>query len=76
MSEGSEEENDDSYLEYTKKWIRGIDCDGLFHISEEVYVLLTEIERMVRNFVAKLVSQSSQQDKEDIIEEIISDGDI
>ena len=76
MSEGSEEENDDSYLEYTKKWINAIDHGGLFRVSDEVYVLFHEIERMVRKFIVNLVSQSTQQDKEEIIEEIVSDDDI
>lgn len=68
MSEGSEEENDESYLEYTKKWIRAIDRGGLFRINDEVYVLFHEIERMV--------SQKSEQAKEEIVEEIVSDDDI
>ena len=76
MSIGSQDENDDSYLEYTKKWICAIDRGGLFHISEEVYALFIEIERMVRIFVVKLVSQNSQENKEDLIEEIVSDDDI
>lgn len=31
---------------------------------------------MVRKFVVKLVSQSSQQDKQEIVDEVISDDDI
>ena len=76
MSKGSEEENGDSSLKYARKWIYAIDHGALFRISEEVYVLFIEIERMVRNVVVKLVSQSSQQDKEVIIEEIVIDDDI
>ena len=38
--------------------------------------MFIEIERMVRNVVVKLASQSSQQDKEAFIEEIVSDDDI
>ena len=39
-------------------------------------IIGASLESMVRNFVVKLVSQSAQQDKEDVIEEIISDDDI
>ena len=44
MSESAEEEMEDTYLEYTKKWIRAVDRGGLFHISDEVYVVFHEIE--------------------------------
>ena len=77
MSAGSEEENDDSYLEYTKKWICAIDRGGLFRVNDEVYVLFYEIEKKVRQFLVNLVShQSLQQDKEEIIKEIVTDDDI
>lgn len=39
-------------------------------------MLFHEIERMVRRFVVKLTSQSSQQDKQEIVDEIVSDGDV
>lgn len=35
-----------------------------------------EIEKKVRQFLVKLVGQSSQQDKEEIIEELVTDDDI
>ena len=75
MTEGSEE-SDDSYIQYTKRWINAIDRGGLFRVSDEVFVLFHEIERMVRRFVVKLTSQSSQQDKQEIVDEIVSDGDV
>ena len=68
MSIGSQDENDASYLGYTKKRI----CA---HLSEEVYTVFIEIERMVSIFVVKLVRQSSQENKEDLIEAIVSDND-
>ena len=76
MSEDSEEEDDDSYMEYTKKWIRTIDRGGLFRVNDEVYLFFHEIERMVRKFVVKLVNQSTQQEKQEIVDEIVSDDDI
>ena len=51
MSESAEEEIEDTYLEFTKKWIRAVDRGGLFRISNEVYVLFHEIEKMVRKFL-------------------------
>ena len=63
MSEGYQEESEDSYLDYTKRWIRAVDRGGLFRINE-VYVLFYEIEKKVRQFLVKLIGQSSQLDKE------------
>ena len=47
MSEGSWEESKDTYLEYTKRWIRAIDNGGLFSINDEVYILFYEIEKTI-----------------------------
>ena len=49
---------------------------GLFCVNDELYCFCHEIERMVRKFVVKLVNQSTQQDKQEIIDEIVSDDDI
>lgn len=76
MSEGSQEESEDSYLDYTKRWIRAVDSGGLFRINDEMYVLFYEIEKKVQQFLVKLIGQSSQLDKEEIIEEIVTDDDI
>ena len=70
MSEGYQEESEDSYLDYTKRWIRAVDRGGLCCIND-VYVLFNEIEKKVRQFLVKLIGQSSQLDKEEIIEEIV-----
>ena len=62
-------------MDYTKRWIRAIDPGGLLHINE-VYVHFYEIEKKVRQFLVKLIGQSSQLDKEEIIEGIVTDDDI
>ena len=36
MSESAEEECEDTYMDYTKRWIRAIDRGGLFRITDEV----------------------------------------
>ena len=59
-----------------KKWIRTIDRGGLFRVNDKVYLFFHEIERMVRKFVVKLVNQSTQQEKQEIVDEIVSDDDI
>jgi hypothetical protein len=38
-----------------------------------VYVLFYEIEKEVRQFLVKLIGQSSQLEKEEIIDEIVTD---
>ena len=76
MSEGYQEESEDSYLDYTKRWICAVDRGGLFRINDEVYVLFYEIEKKLRQFLVKLIGQSSQLDKEEIVEEIVTDDDI
>ena len=40
----SQEESD---LQYTKRWIRAVDRGGLFRINDEVYVLFYEIEKTI-----------------------------
>lgn len=75
MTEGSED-SDDTYIQYTKRWINAVDRGGLFRVSDEVFVLFHEIERMVRRFVTNLTSQSSRQDKQEIVDEIVSDDDV
>lgn len=41
----AEEGNEDSFLDFTKKWISAIDRGGLFHIDDEAYILFYEIEK-------------------------------
>ena len=76
MIESSQEESEDSYLEYTKRWIRAVDRGGLFRINDEVYVLFYEIKKKVRQFLVKLIGQTSQLHKEEIIKEIVTDDDV
>ena len=76
ISEGYQEESEDSYLDYTKRWIRAVDRVGLFRINYEVYVLFYEIEKKVRQFLVKLIGQSSQLDKKEIVEEIVTHENI
>ena len=45
MSESASEESQDmTYMEYTKRWI---DVVGLFHVSDDVYTFFYEVECLV-----------------------------
>ena len=61
MSESAEEEQEETYIEYTKRWIHAIDRGGLFRINDEVYIFFHEMERLVRRFLLKLVAQDVEQ---------------
>ena len=50
LSEGSQEESEDSYLDYTKRWICAVDLGGLFRINNEVYVLFMRLRRKYDGF--------------------------
>jgi len=74
--ERDEEENEDAYLDYTKRWIRAIDHGGLFRISDNVYVFFHEVERLVRKFLHKLMTQDAEHSKQEIIDEVSSDCNV
>ena len=78
MRESTEEEQgEESYLAYTKKWIQAIDRGGLFHITDEVYVLFYEVEKLVRKFLHRLVTQSLvEQTKKEILDELTTDNNV
>ena len=76
MSESAEEECEDTYMDYTKRWIRAIDRGGLFRITDEVYVFFHEVERLVRKFLLKLVTQDIEHSKKEIIDEVTSDNNV
>ena len=75
MIESTEEDQEGTYIEYTKRWIHAIDRGGLFRINDEVYVFFHEIERLVRKFL-KLVAQDVEQSKQEIMDEVTSDTNV
>ena len=75
MIESTEEDQEGTYIKYTKRWIHVIDRGGLFHINDEVYVFFHEIERLVRKFL-KLVAQDVEQSKQEIMDEVTSDTNV
>ncbi len=63
-------------LEYTEKWVCAVDRGGLFHVSDEVFIFFCELETKVRVFLQKLVNKSLGNKKQEILDEIVNDGDI
>ena len=74
--EGDEEENEDAYLDYPKRWIHAIDHGDLVYISDNVYVFFHEVERLVQEFLHKLMTQDAKHSKQEIIDEVSSDCNV
>lgn len=74
--ERDEEENEDAYLDYTKRWIHAIDHGGLFRISDDVYVFIHEVERLFQKFLHQLMTQDAEHSKQEIIDEVSSDCNV
>ncbi len=76
MAQSEREDTEYTFLEYTEKWVCAVDRGGLFHVSDEVFTFFCELETKVRVFLQKLVSKSLGKSKEEILDEIVNDGDI
>ena len=70
------DENEDSYLEYTQRWIRTTDRGGLFRINDAVYGLFYELEKLVRKTLLRLMTRDVERGKKEIVDEVTSDSSV
>ena len=72
----STEEDECTFLEYTKRWIATIDRGGLFHISDEVYLFFYQVECIVRKLLLEVLTINTQHGRKEIIDEVTSNDTV
>ena len=65
----------ESYMEYTKEWIKRINRGGLFKVHDEAYSFFVTLEMKVRQHLAVLF-RSDAPSKQHVLNEIMQDADI
>ena len=68
--------SEDTFLEYTMKWINAIDQGGLFRISDNVYIFFHDVEMKLRRHLELLMLDQHQLDKGEIVKEVTSDSSV
>lgn len=75
MSEDADE-NEDTYLEYTQRWIHTVDRGVLFRVNDVVYGSFYELEKLVHKHLLRLMTRDIELGKKDIVDEVTSDNSV
>ena len=68
--------SENSYLDYTKRWIQIVDRGGLVHIKDEFHCFLYEVEMQVRKHLLHHFTPGKEVDKQFLIDRITTDGSV
>ena len=71
--ESDDVDSDDSFVQYTTRWIKKADRGGLFKISDSVYEMFYAMEVVLRSFIKDI---DCAIDIKKLHQEIIEDGDV
>lgn len=71
----SDEEGEESFLDYTKRWVKAIDRGGLFTINDDVYIFFKSIEIKIRQHL-NITQHMHDINKEKTLKDILSDMDV
>ena len=64
-----------SFYDYTKEWIKLVDCGGLFNVNDNSYVFFRALELLTRSVLLRHFKSSSSS-KDTLIKDIIDGDDI